>query len=178
MKRIIFALPLALAVMASPLQAQGHPQAREGFFAGFGLGWGSLGCSDCSGERESGLSGFLKLGGTVNEQLLLGFESNGWVKEENGVRLTQANAAALVQYYPQVQSGFFVKGSLGLATLALDIDGFGNTSETGFGGTLGGGYDFRVARNFSLTPYTNFVYGSFDGGGTNVIQAGLGLNWH
>lgn len=169
---------VALAVYASPAQAQGRPQTREGFFIGFGLGWGSLGCSDCSGERESGFSGYLKLGGTVNEKLLLGFESNGWVKDQNGVTLSQGNASAVAYVYPTPDSGFFVKGGFGLSTLDLSVSGFGNASDTGFGVIAGLGYDARVGTNFSLTPYGNFVYGSFDGGSTNVFQAGLGLTWH
>ena len=158
--------------------AQARPQVREGFFIGFGLGWGSLGCSDCNGEREGGLSGYLKLGGTVNDQLLLGFETNGWTKEEDGVTLSQGNLSATGYFYPQPDKGFFVKGGLGLSTLDLKLSGLGSGSETGFGLIGGLGWDARVGSNFSLTPYANFVYGSFDNGSTNVIQAGLGLTWH
>jgi len=120
----------------------------------------------------------LKLGGTVNQQLLLGFESSGWVKEESGVTLSQGNGSAVAYFYPSAEGGFFIKGGLGLATLRLDIAGWGGNTETGFGLVGGLGYDARVGNNFSLSPYANFAFGSFDGGSTNVIQAGLGLTWH
>ncbi len=174
----VLAAALVLATNAEPAQAQSRPQTREGFFIGFGFGWGSLGCSDCSGERESGLSGYFKLGAAVNQRVLLGFESNGWFKEQSGVTLSQGNGSAVIYLYPNPESGFFIKGGIGLATLNLDVSGFGSDNVTGFGLVGGLGYDARVGRNFSLTPFGNFVYGSFDGGSTNVIQAGIGLTWH
>jgi len=181
MRLLVGAICLSVGLsltLPQPGAAQERPQVREGFFIGFGLGWGSLGCSDCGGEREGGFSGYLKLGGTVNDQLLLGFETNGWTKEENGVTLSQGNLSGTAYYYPQPEKGFFLKGGLGLSTLDLSISGFGEGSETGFGLIGGLGWDARVGSNFSLTPYANFVYGSFDGGSTNVVQAGLGLTWH
>ena len=162
--------------LVQPAWAQGHPQVREGFFIGAGLGWGSLGCSDC--DRLNGVSGYVNVGGTVNDQLLLGFESNGWTKEEAGVRLSHGNFSGVGYYYPQPESGFFIKGGLGVSTLKLDLGGFGSGSETGFGLIGGLGYDARIGANSSLTPYANLLYGSFDGGSTNVIQAGLGVTWH
>jgi len=181
MQRLVTRVFLALLLCSIPAQgivAQSRPQTREGFFIGFGLGWGSLGCSDCSGDRQSGFSGYLKLGGTVNDRLLLGFESNGWAKKEGNVTLSQGNYSAAAYFYPTAESGFFLKGGLGLSTLKLDVSGFGSGSETGFGTVIGLGYDARVGTNFSLTPYANIVYGSFNGGSTNVFQAGMGLTWH
>lgn len=180
MRRLPVAVAAAALMLSAGVQnvaAQSRPQTREGFFIGFGLGWGSMGCKDC-GSRESGFSGYLKLGGTVNQQLLLGFESNGWVKEQSGVTLSQSNASAVAYFYPEAESGFFLKGGIGLSTLKLAVSGLGSGSQSGFGMVTGLGYDARVGANFSLTPYANFVYGSFDGGSTNVFQAGLGLTWH
>ena len=180
MRRLSIAVAAAALVALLGVQngaAQSRPQTREGFFIGFGLGVGSLGCQDC-GSRESGFSGYLKLGGTVNEKLLLGFESNGWVKQQSGVTLSQSNASAVAYFYPQVESGFFLKGGFGVSTLKLDVSGFGSGSESGFGVVAGLGYDARVGTNFSLTPYANIMSGSFSGGSTNVFQAGLGLTWH
>lgn len=155
----------------------GRPQTREGFWIGFGLGAGSLGCEDC-GDRETALSGNLKLGGTINPRFLLGVETNGWYKSESGVTLTYGNLSAVGYFYPSETSGFYLKGGLGLASLELDLDGFGSGSETGSGAVLGLGYDARVGRNFSLTPYLNFMAGSFDDGTANVVQLGLGFTWH
>jgi len=183
--RSILLVLATLSLAIAPLRAQGiadsgggKPQTREGFWIGFGLGAGSLGCDECSGERETAFSGNFKLGGTINPHLLLGGETNGWYKSETGVTIQYGNVSAVAYYYPSVTSGFYLKGGVGLASLSLDIDSFGSDSETGSGAVLGLGYDARVGRNFSLTPYVNFMAGSFDGGSANVVQYGLGFTWH
>ena len=62
-------------------------------------------------------------------------------------------------------------------------------TATGLGLQVGLGYDFRVGRNFSLSPFGNFLmsFGSdakFNGFSlgedfnTNLFQFGLGLTWH
>lgn len=156
----------------------GRPHTREGFWIGFGLGAGSLGCDSCDGERATGFSGNVKLGGTVNSRVLLGAETNGWYKSEDGVTLNYGNLSAVVYFYPSATGGFYLKGGLGLATASVDLGGFGSASETGSGAVLGLGYDARVGKNFSLTPYLNFLGGSFSGGTVNVTQFGLGFTWH
>lgn len=181
MKRFVpvaVVLLTGLLTVAGTAFGQGRPQTREGFFIGLGLGWGSLGCSDCDGERENGLSGYLKLGGTVNDRLLLGVETNGWYKDEDEATVNFGNFSGTAYFYPNPQGGFFLKGGLGISTLEVDIAGFGSESETGFGLIGGLGYDARVGTNFSLTPYANVLYGSFEGGSANVLQAGLGVTWH
>ena len=73
MRRIVTtALVLVAALVAVPqsADAQTNAPARDGFFIGLGLGGGSFGCTDC-GDRQSGVSGHLKLGTAVSEQLLL-----------------------------------------------------------------------------------------------------------
>ena len=155
----------------------GRPHTREGFWIGLGVGAGSLGCEDCS-DRETSWSGSFKLGGTINPRFLLGVESNGWYKSEDIAALTYGNLSAIAYFYPSETSGFHLKGGLGLASLEAEVDGFGSESEIGTGAVLGLGYDARVRQNFSLTPYMNFMAGSFDGGTANVVQFGLGFTWH
>jgi hypothetical protein len=58
------------------------------------------------------------------------------------------------------------------------LAGVGDAAETGVGVNMGLGTDIRLGSNFSLTPFANYLYGSFDGGATNVLQAGLGVTWH
>jgi len=170
--------PAATVLLLIPAlaSAQERPQTREGFYIGFGLGAGSLGCEDCD-SREWGVSGYLQLGGTLNDQVLLGFESNGWTKEEGSARLTSSNASAVVTFYPNPESGFHIKGGIGVATLKLDVSSFGG-STTGVGFVAGAGHDVRSGDNFSITPFANITVGSFDGGTMNMLQLGLGLTWH
>jgi hypothetical protein len=170
-------------------------QEREGFWIGLGAGYGSASASSDSfsgGDREGSFTGYLKLGGTLNPQLLIGVESNAWVKSEAGVTLTLGNASGTVTYYPRPTSAFFVKGGVGLSYVSTEISLFGEketVSKTGWGLLFGMGYDWRVGRNVSVTPSFNFYYGRpgditfegerfFKGWRQNVMDIGLGVTFH
>jgi hypothetical protein len=172
--RVLVAVILWL-VFAVPLHAQAP--ARDGFFIGFGFGWGSLGGEDVD-ERESSAVAYLKLGGALNDQLLLGAESNGWYKEESGVTITLSNLSGVAYFYPRPGWGLFLKGGLGIARLEVEISGFGSGDDDGLGVILGGGYDIGFGGRFGLTPFANYIHSSFDGGSTNVLQIGVGANWY
>ena len=182
-----------IVLFASPLAWAGHPQERQGFWIGFGAGYGSasVNCDDCDfgGEREGSFTGFLKLGGTLNERVLLGVEGNAWIKEENGFTLTLGSFTGTVTLYPQASSGFFLKGGVGLSYVDMREGSLSvSVSKTGWGVLAGIGYDLRVGRNISITPSVNYYYGqpgdlSFEGetiGGwkQNVIDVGIGITFH
>jgi hypothetical protein len=160
-------LAILFATTASAQQAQ----TRQGFWIGGGLGYGSLGCNGC--DRLGGVSGYLKLGGTLRQNILVGVETNGWTKSEFGQTLTMGNMSGAAYFYPMPSNGLFIKGGLGYSILD---DGFNN--ESGFGLLAGLGYDVRVGRNLSITPVANWFRGSFSGASANVLQIGLGVTSH
>lgn len=166
---------LLLGVSVAPAQ---HAQVRKGFWIGFGLGYGSLGfsCTGCSGiGREGSFSGYLKMGGTLSPNLLLGGETNGWTKSDGGITTTAGNASLTAYYYPMPAGGWFLRGGMGLSSLQST----GASSETGFGLSLGTGYDLRVGGNTSLTPVFNYNWGKPVSGLTqNFFQFGLGVTFH
>jgi len=174
---------LALAVIASCLagsalaQQPRQPQLRHGFWFSGGLGYGSLGCQDCSG-RTGSLSGNISLGGTLSQRVLLGVSTNGWTKSDNGSTLTVAALTAAVRFYPSPVGGFFLTGGLGLGTVSAAISGFGSGSQTGAAALLGLGYDIPIGRSVNLTPYWNGYALSYSGGDANVGQLGLGITVH
>ena len=173
-------LALAILGLAATTAAAQEAPARAGFWGGFGMGWGSMGvgCGGCGGaERLGSYSGYLKLGGTLNPHVLLGGEFNGWSKSENGVTVDFGNASAAAYYYPDVQSGLFVKGGAGYSRLGAH-DGGASDSESGFGLLAGVGYDVRIAENTSITPVFNYFRGAFDGGHADVFQFGVGVTFH
>lgn len=171
-------LAIVMVAMSLPnvVQAQ-NPQERQGFWFNAGLGYGSLGQTDAD-AREGGLSGGLQVGGTISPKLLVGAGSNAWTKSEDGATLTAATYTALVRFYPSVSGGFFLNGGVGIGRVDLSIDGLGSASETGLGVMLGLGYDFRVGRNVSLTPFWNGAAIRNDGGSANFGQLGLGVTVH
>jgi len=77
-------ITLATLSLATPATAQ-HAQVREGFWAGVGAGWGSMGvsCDGCDGvDRTGSYTGYVALGGTLRPSLLVGVEFNGWTKSD------------------------------------------------------------------------------------------------
>jgi hypothetical protein len=181
-------LVLAGLFTASSLHAQGKPQTREGFTISFGFGGGSAGfsCDACTSDRESGGAGYLRIGGAIRPNLILAGQSSGWVHEENNANLVIATTTFSAQFYPVTASGFYLLGGLGVGTVGTSTT-FGSTttttSGTGLGIELGTGYDWRVGKNFSLTPFISY----FATGGVkideektdgNAITFGLGFTWH
>ena len=171
----VAALSLLLGVSVAAAQ---HPQTRQGFWIGFGLGYGTLGFScdgGCASDRTGSFSGYLKMGGTISPKLLLGGESSGWTKSEFGTTMTAGNASLAAYFYPMPAGGLFVKGGLGLSSLQIS----GADAETGFGMTLGTGYDVRIGTNFSITPVLNFNWGKpATGLSQNVVQLAIGASFH
>jgi hypothetical protein len=174
-KRVLAVFAVAATTFAVTAQAQ-NSQTRDGFWFSGGLGYGSLGCQDC-GARESGISGGLSLGGTITPRLLLGVGTSGWTKTDQGATLTVGLVDARVRFYPQTTGGFFLTGGFGLGSISGSYGGFSNT-ETGPGMILGLGYDIRVARNTSITPYWNGYAMQNSNTDANVGQIGLAVTLH
>ena len=180
---------VSLLFLPAVLAAQ-HPQTRDGFWIGFGIGWGSAdatcdGCADT--DRLSSFTSFIKLGGTLNDRVLLGGEITGWTKSESGVTETLGNMTATAYFYPNAAGGFFLKGGAGFSVYAASNGG--SVSGTGVGLTVGLGYDIRVGGNLSLTPVADFLFGSVgdisengtalaQGWKQNVFSLGLGVTFH
>jgi len=181
---------VALVFTVPELAAAQNAQAREGFGISFGVGRGSAGveCNSCSTDRLNGASGYLRLGGHVRPNLFVGFESNGWLHSDQGVDETVGYYSGVAQWYPNAATGFYVKGGVGITSYLAD-DGTDQATSGATALTLGIGYDFRVGRNFSLTPYANYLASAkgellFNDVSTgfnwsiNILQLGLGFTWH
>jgi hypothetical protein len=174
-KRIAQMVVVFAAFAATTAQAQ-HAQTRQGFWFSGGLGMGSLGTQDGT-SRENGMSGDISLGGTLSPHWLLGVGSSGWSKSEQGGRLTVATLDARVRFYPSATGGFFVTGGIGGASIRASVGGFSAT-DNGAGAIFGLGYDYRVGRNTSITPYWNGFAMKSDNNDANVGQIGLAITLH
>lgn len=154
-----------------------RPQTRDGFWFSGGIGVGSLGCEDCT-RRETALSADLSLGGTLNDRLLIGAGTSAWSKEEDGLTLTVASLEARVRFYPRVESSFFLTGGLGVGSIKAAFGGEFDETETGVGVTLGAGWDIRVGKNVSLTPYWTGTAVNAGDRDANFGQLGLAVTIH
>jgi hypothetical protein len=184
----------ALLAFASPVFAQGAPAMRQGFTISLGLGGGSaaFGYEGNSSDRFGGPSGYLRIGGAVTPSLVIAGETHGWTRTAGTLTSQVGYLMAVAQWYPQATGGFHLLGGLGLGmlleteedpTLEYELESFGGALQFGVG------YDVRMTRNFSLTPYLNILgmaggESKFNGAAlgssfsANVVQLGLGFTWH
>jgi len=179
---------LALSLLLPTLAAAQHPQTRSGFGISFGFGGGSASfCDGCDDIASTQVSGYLRLGGYLTPSLFLAGETNGWFNGDiyNPDETSLGAVMGVVQWYPMVDQGLYLKAGIGYSYATI----FTDLSTSGFAGSIGAGYDFRVARNFALTPYVNYLnqFGgsyTYSGGGGSVADAkvhlfqfGLGFTW-
>ena len=186
----VITLATTLALCAATVGTAQKPQIRKGFWIAFGPGWGSadLACDGCTGPREGGGSFHIRLGGTLNQKLLLGGDITAWAKEQNGATASVGNVSFIAQYYPMELGGLFVKGGAGFSSIMFESGG-NTVSGESFGLSAGVGYDIRVGRNISITPIADFLFGGsrdlqysgatvVSGVSMNVLTVGLGVTFH
>lgn len=174
LRRLIAVSTLAMALTTS-VAAQ-RPQTRSGFWFQGGLGGGSVGCDDC-GDRTSGGTAVIALGGTLSRHVLLGASMHGWARSEDGVTLSVTAITAAAHIYPWANAGFFFNVGVGTGSTRLEFDPF-TIEEDGPSFVAGIGYDIRIGRNVSLTPFTNGYGINYDEGTINVAQLGLSITVH
>ena len=176
-------MPRLCPLVAGVGQASAErPQERQGFWLGIGGGYGSAdaSCDECDGgDRQGSGAGYVKLGWTLNDRVLLGGEFNLWTKEQDVVTVNFYNASGTLTFYPQGASGFFLKGGVGASFVDTEVVDGGTriTADlgSGLGLVAGVGYDLRVARIISITPAVNFLYGQ--PGDLVVAGETLARNW-
>jgi len=188
---LIAGTAVALAAGAASAQAREGGHEHRGFWIGFGFGGGINLSEGLDGERLGGGGGYLRLGGTPSQKVLLGFEGLAWARDVDGSALGRGNGSFVVQFYPSQRGGAFLKGGVGIASISRATTS-GNTTTTttrdGFGLTAGTGWDVRLGRNLYLTPNVDFLFQWFESDqdpvlgtipGTNTILLfTLGLTWH
>src|SRR5262245_57417900 len=106
-----------VGLTAGSLAAQDAPR-RKGFWIGFGLGPGVNLAQNLDDKSVWGGSGYLRLGGTPKANLLLGGEAIGWTVDYKDVNLSRGNVQFVMQWYPNVRSGFYLKGGIGGASIS------------------------------------------------------------
>jgi hypothetical protein len=191
--KIALSSAVVLVALSQPLQAQSNP--REGFWWGLGLsyGWVHVRCDICDSDRSWSLSATGRAGGTLSQSVLLGVEANGWTtsegEAEDQVDEYLGSFSAVIFWYPSDTGSLYFKGGFAYLAYRADDDEVALTSS-GFGPQFGIGYEFRVARSFSVQPYFNSIVtiptGNLDidgdrqadGVGLSLLQFGLGVTWH
>jgi len=140
-------ITLALLLLVAPLTASAFDGDRKGFMLNLGLGFGQGKLSGSSDSVDgTGFGTDFKIGAGTSSQLMIYYTNRVVWYSPDGASSTWYNgmSAAGVSYFlnPDAPS-FFFSGALGIGVISA-FDGL--ASESGFGFTLGVGYEF--ARNF------------------------------
>jgi len=184
---LLVSLLLAWPTVTRAQEATGAQDLHRGFWIGFGLGGGSNFADFADGVR-AGPGGYLRLGGTLNQKVLLGGEISGWGRDIGGATFTESGMTAIVMFYPMAR-GLFLKGGAGFAgwsTSATVGATSTTTTATGFAGTVGAGYEVQIGGNLFLTPNIDFLYHTLSSENTawanissgSILLFTLGLTWH
>ena len=160
----------------TPITAARSSLGRDGFWFSAGLGYGSWGCDNCS-DRVTGGSGGLSAGVTMNDRVLVGGGTTGFYRRVDGATLTAGTYDFRIRFYPARRSGFFVNGGFGLGQITVH-DTFDSDTEFGVGAMVGVGWDVRVGKNVSLSPFWNGSGLSTKSLNANFGQFGLGVTIH
>lgn len=191
-----------IGAQAAADKAAPMPDLRAGFYASGGVAYGS-GPVDVTvnsmpaSETPTGISFYLaagtalsphwRVGGEWDVLLVSGLFSDELAGPQSG---TLGFLSAAVAYYPSLTKAFWVKGNLGWARLGVSSSASGASSESGVGGGIGAGYDYRLGHSeYVLIPFVNYftqfshadLNGYLQGQGTGKIslfQVGVGLGYH
>jgi hypothetical protein len=164
------------AVSQPPVAPMGtpalEPHRREGTWFSIGLGVGSLGCDGCD-VRWNGLSGGVSVGSAITDRFMLGVGTTGYSRTIDGDLLTVGTLDGRIRFYFTDTGGGHLNFGLGLGTLS-----YAGETEVGLGLMFGLGWDFRIGRNVSITPFWNGFAMSNSNVDANVGQLGIGFTWH
>lgn len=169
-------IPISDIMGIDPALAQ-SPQTRQGFWFNIGWAYGSLGCDNCDG-RTGGRGGGLSLGKTLSPKVLLGVGTTNLRETKDGVILEAGTVDLRLRFYPSATGGFFLTGGLGVGVISGSLTSARRGREIGLGAVFGLGYDIRVGRNVSLTPFCNGYAVRRSNANANVGHVGLGLTVH
>ena len=180
MKMKTLLLVIALFLLLAPFQASAIDGQRKGFMlnVGVGLGQGEYTGGDISYDAI-GFGTDFKIGGGLGNNKVLIYYSNRalWYSPDTGGGRTNGMSAAGVSYFlsPQAPS-FIFSGALGRGVSRHSDT---STSRSGFGFTIGAGYEF--VRNFTAElTYMGADLGEDSGPGGSSLSASsimLTLNW-
>ncbi|MBI4211328.1 MAG: hypothetical protein HY540_01695 [Deltaproteobacteria bacterium] len=163
----IFGVMLAVAMMSS---ASGVAKAatlengkndRQGFFIGFGVGGGAMHLRGAGAKKTKGaFLGDLKIGGAVNEKVLLMFDNSLSMASIDDVLFDVSAGLFAVQWFPV--ENFYVRPGVGInfASASVQVNGttISTDSDPSVSAEMSSGYEFRIGKSFSMGPELTYRY--------------------
>ncbi len=171
--------PLLLAAIvgfcASPVDGQ-SPARRSALWisGGADLGYATTECRLCNDEAAAGPAGWVQLGGSPSQKVLIAVEFSYWRADGATTAQEYVLGMAVVRFYPFQNMPLFLTGGMGVGRYAEEgVSSTGNAwalSAHGFAYQAGAGYEFQLSDRFHLGPMVRFV--SAQGHKATVNQLG------
>jgi hypothetical protein len=186
--------PQAPPAAPAPMRRRDH--VRGAWYIGFGMGGGggtatssftvprTNDFSDYVGPDPTQLAMNFQVGATISPSLLLGADiqalaalSSDPVYGDSQFQLNSYDVA--VTWFPW-ETGFFVKGGVGLSALAWSIDGAGSDTYRGVNVMGGLGYALWIGQTFNLTLNLDATAAKLDGDfeSARMTNVYLGFMWY
>ena len=164
--RITRWIVLLAALGCAPQLLSGQRRAASGdglwFSAGVGGGWLRASCAICDADRGTAGTAFLRLGGRIGRDLLVGAEAQGWRQGREAVDETLWVFSATGLWYPNRRRPLFWKVAAGVAGYRNEDDQDA-LSATALGVQVGAGWDFTVGSGWFLSPSVSVLVASWGG---------------
>lgn len=174
-----------LMIAAPPALGQ-RTAEHSGFWISFGFGGGlALGDRLFEDDSKAGGAGFLRMGGSPSQQLIIGGELIGWGTEQDNQTVGRGAMMFTALYYPSQAGGLYLKGGAGFAGRSFErevpsAEGPATIRDEtgGIGLGAGLGYDIQLGRNFFLTPALDYVFTGTEGDAASLLLFTVGATWH
>jgi hypothetical protein len=171
-------LALSLSLVNTEVTAK-EAFDRASIWGGVDIGRGNFKTSGDVDKDETALYLGFKVGYRFNPHYLVGLELSGWILESSnlwdpnkGEGISQV--LIFTQLYPNIGSDYFVK--LGGGYVSHWNNRLGEPAKkSGWGITLGGGYDFRLYKDWAITPFVTISHARTDNEVHNAWALGIGM---
>ena len=157
-------LTSATGAMAQRRGAAAGSGGTGGFWYGLGVApaWARVSCSLCAGDRVSGVSAYIALGGRTSRALRIGGELAAWRERDAGVTQTLMSIAAAAYWYPNTRRRLYLRGGAAL-NMQRASDGTEVVTASGIGPVMGIGLEWPLGQSWLVGPFAHYSVGVFGG---------------
>ena len=145
---------------------------RKGFLIGFDVGGGGL---HLNGRNAGAILSAFKIGGGLNEKILLMFEGAG---ADDVGRDSSGLVSDLFSAQFFLSPHLYVRPGIGMGLEYEDLPSGTSETHVGFSSALAAGYEWRLTKKFALSPELKLGYSRINGRNHESYGAVADLRWY
>ena len=164
--RVLLLAALLTSATGAMAQRRGASAGAGGTGFWYGLGvapaWARVSCHLCAGDRATGVSAYIALGGRTSRALRIGGELAAWRQREAGVTQTLMSIGAAAYWYPNARRRLYLRGGAAL-NMHRTSDGTDVVTSSGIGPLMGIGLEWPLGQSWLAGPFAHYSVGVFGG---------------